>query len=301
MKKILLLVIMLGATVICHSQVFLNNSEYIYGVGETDDEALISLSKSVQVSISSEQTYSVSERRGKIKEEYDKISSVSSSINLVSVSNCEVINGHYYRYINKVKYVLDRNEEYFVNIQEIERLLSNTTRIREKHEINLILGYYYSAYCAMNDPLAIAFLGHTALDKANYAKTMAETLYRSRKYGFLSTYWKEPSGYSIDVCSGYDIPDTAQPADLFGFEYLNNGKWENAFIYYDSILLSEGNKSYDDSDETRNKICIVRSSTPVMRYRILYECKEEGRLMKISVPEDWYFADFKTANMRCLR
>ena len=72
MKKLFLLIMLLGTAFVCRSQDFLNNQSFVCGVGATDDEALVSLAKSIQVSISAEQTYRVSEYKNKIGPEQDR-------------------------------------------------------------------------------------------------------------------------------------------------------------------------------------------------------------------------------------
>lgn len=294
MKKLFLLIILLGTAFVCRSQDFLNNPSFVCGVGATDDEALVSLAKSIQVSISAEQTYRVSEYKNKIEEEFEKTTSVETSLMLEAISRCAVINGTYYRYIDKLSYVNEKEAEYFYNIERADKLLSNKTREREKHEVNLLLGHYYNAYSSMSDPLIVAFIGKKATNRANYAKACAETIYMSRRYGWLSTHSKEAGGYSLVVTGGYDIPETAQPADLYGFEYSYNGIWSKATVYFDS----ENIVSDSDFNEYRNKVCRVRSNTPIMEYRILYESLIDGKLTKINVPDNWYFTSMKTANPR---
>ena len=70
MKKLAVIVAILGMFALNgYSQVFLNNPDYVYGVGDTEEEAFVSLSRSIITSVSSKVNYYVAEKGRKVNED----------------------------------------------------------------------------------------------------------------------------------------------------------------------------------------------------------------------------------------
>ena len=290
MRKIFAIIVSLGISVVCYPQSFLENSSYIYGVGETDEEALLSLSRSITAVAYSRTDYAVSDVDGKVKKEFNKESSVTSSVNLVAVSKCLRSNGLYYRYINKNEYLADAEAEYHKYIKKAIDLYGTNC----KHEPNLILGCYYLAYCSIDNELSEILGGKKFKRLKDNAKEMARDAYLSSEYGWLVL--EEPNTSInrtfVKICGGNEDFDNAQPANLFGFEYELDGVWVSSMFFMERAFCTENYSVTQNVGEKEYKMCSIVGIPKKSYYRVLYETYEDGVYMKLDVPNDWYFKKF---------
>ena len=278
------------------AQEFLNNDDYIYGVGATDSAAVVALSTSISVSVKSEINYAICERGKSIEESFKKDVNIFSSIVIPNSRQYVGDNGLYYRYINKTEYIQKKESEYFRYMSAVDEMTGNKTRVRKKHEINLILGNYYLAYCSMSEPLIVALLGSVAVTRSENAMYMAKSVYNSHDYGMPCIYCKEFKSYIIYTIGGYEIPETAQPTDMFAFEYFLDGKWVLPVLYSERFPWGSSAHYNTDNDSVPSKMCMVRANSSQLKYRIIYECVNNGTIMKLNVSDEWYFNIFNVRN-----
>ena len=64
------------------AQVFVNNPDYVYGMGPTDSAAVMSLASTISVRVTSEINYTIIESKGKVDEDFIKTMGLASSIDL---------------------------------------------------------------------------------------------------------------------------------------------------------------------------------------------------------------------------
>ena len=297
MKKLLIVIGLIGALASASAQEFLSSNDYVYGMGTTDNEAVMSLSTSISVAVTSEISYAVREVNKSRSEDFSKNVGLSSSI-LIPNSKQYIDNrGIYYRFINKREYVENKRAE-FNNYYTLALELDGSG---VKHELNQRLGYYYLAYQIMNEPLMRALAENESEMLRQDVLKRAEALYTGNEYGVLVANEKTIGGYYVKVSGGRRVMSTFQPADLFGFKFLEDGEWNTAIDYYSSIVTEEAVVSLTDTNNIINKVCRVFSSTPYMPYRINYETVCNGQLVEIPVPEEWHFGGLKVQNPRFLK
>lgn len=268
----------------CFSQDFLTNTDYVYGVGVTDSAAVVSLSISIGVQVVSDVEYTIIEQNDSISSSFKKKRGMSYT-RFLSDTKSFYENGIYYRFINKKEYVDDilKNVNYYVNkAEEID-----TSYV--KHNINLILGCYYNAYCALNDELFILFTKKQYESFKESFLLKAKLVYSSGLYG--SLFLDEKMNYGYIVCTNF-CSKTVEGvrSSLFAFEYNDNGTWmlPTHFSIYQGIK-----KNYSlPNDNLLFDSCYISTSNNHITYRILYE-NEFG---KINVPDEWYFTELKIYN-----
>ena len=296
MKRLLIYLGLVLSLASASAQEFLTNEDFIFGVGDTDSAAVIALSTSIRVAVTSDITYSVRETKKTISEDFSKNIGLSSSIIITNSRQYIDKNGKYYRYINKKEYLTSKKSDY----NKLFNLAISIDKSGVKHEINQILGYYYLAYTIMDEPLMMALCPEeSAMLKADIINR-AERIYCSKTYGLLVADEKTPGGYYIRLSGGRRDMNESEPATLYGFRYQDGNDWVFPKYYYNSIIKKKTGLSDNDYDMTINRVCRIISNTPRLHYRITYETVYNGRLVEISVPEEWYFKDLVVLNTRNL-
>jgi len=287
MKKIFV-AIFLGISALCYSQDFIDNPDYIYGMGQTDSAAVASLSMSIGVKVENEVSYNIVEEGKQVTTKFFKNSGMSSSRFLNGIKTY-YDNGIYYRYINKKEYINNK----IALCEEYESKADMYDSMQIKHRINLTLGYYYKAYTMLNDALFIALTGNRYDSWKETLKLKAKSIYKSGDYGELFLNEKVPNGYGI--VTNRSSKSVGMPSCLFAFEYLDSGVWKTPY-YFKQFGENSGYNYSSPNDKIYFDKCYINSKTNAISYRYIYE-DEYG---KINVPDEWYFAIYKIVNIRNL-
>lgn len=252
---------------------------------EADDNALLSLSKTVKATVNSSTRYSVSSTGRSVDESFSRVSSISTDL-LITESQMEVsFDGQLFtvkRYIDKSRYVSDKMAEYKKWMDVAAGYLSQDS-IRCKHVLNLVLGAYYMAYSVMDNELLECFLP-SAKDFAGQAKEGARTVYESTLgYYSLCVQRREWWGIMAGINNshlGYQLP---------GFEVLDEeGRWRLPNWLEDSNRNSTSpSPVYASPRLVSAHIYTKENRNP--SYRFTYEILTDGYLSKLDVPDGWYF------------
>ena len=295
MKKFYCILFSLIFVINANSQEFLYNDDYVYGAGITDSAAMVSLASTIKTNIVNEINYTISESNKRITEDYKKDIKLSSSLLIegakLYLTGDNKGNTIYYRYINRKQYIDNQIDLYNYYLSEIERIKGSNC----KHEINLLLGYYYLAYQALDTPLMTAFCGDKYASIKNEIINRASILYVSKEYGYLCLNQKKWYGYTATMAGRFDVNGDSQPIDLIGFEYFLDNEWKSS-DYFSTEAYQEVNISKTPNDNMRYRMCILKSDNSKIRYRKLYETYCYGFYTKIEVPESWYFKELFMGN-----
>lgn len=277
MKKIIVIIFLSIITIFSNAQDFLYNSDYIYGMGQTDSAAVASLSISIGVNFENKVSYSVIEENSQISQKYVKNSSLNYS-RFIEGTKTYYDNGIFYRYLNKREYI-DNNISLCKKYERNAELID--TKV-VKHGKNIILGYYYKAYEMLNEPLFIALTKGEYESWKQTLKNKAKIVYCSGEYGVFFIQEESFNGYWLE--SNISSKTMGIPVCLPAIEYQNNGEWVLP-SYYDSYENNVKSKYSYPNDGINFNRCFVITKSKNIAYRFLYE-DEYG---KINVPEDWYF------------
>ena len=103
MKRLLIYLGLVLSLASASAQEFLTNEDFIFGVGDTDSAAVIALSTSIRVAVTSDITYSVRETKKTISEDFSKNIGLSSSIIITNSRQYIDKNGNYYESVDTLK------------------------------------------------------------------------------------------------------------------------------------------------------------------------------------------------------
>lgn len=273
------------------AQVFVNNPDYVYGMGHTDSAAVMSLASTISVRVTSEINYTITESKGKVDEDFIKTMGLASSIDL-SDATPFYCDGVYYRYINKQEYISSRYNDSELYLQQAKQLKGSNIR----QELNLVLGNLYLAYHTLDTPLMRAFEGSRVLRKMENIKDTAKELYDGamKYYGYLCFDYKRFGGYMVCLAGKYKL------GEVYDFEYNCGDGWKKPFAYY--CCPSYGNEQQVGLYDNTLKIdsCLLKIPSAKALYRIIYKVFEDGVYNKVAVPTEWYFSEKKISNLRFL-
>lgn len=276
----------------CFSQDFLHSDDYIYGMGRgdtvfaADSSAMLSLSMSLRTGVVNTSSHMIEKEGGKITSVFKKNVSLDSSIDLPDTRNYVTRAGDeyiVYRYLNKKEYIDSHISQYLSYMAMADSVRGSNV----KHEKNLLLGCYYLAYKAIDTPIMDLYTD-TESNKIDIARRARE-VYHSGDYGFLMFVGKKWNGYEVSMGGQVDRFGDTEPIELIGFEYVNDGKWLNPVGLSVKRNFDVG-MSDDPNTNVRYRRGLVETDSPHVFYRILYEKYEDGRYVKIQVPDEWYFS-----------
>ena len=283
MKRILVILLLCLAGNACPAQVFIDNPEYIYGVGIAKDEsaadtvALASLARAIQVKVINESTYEVSENSRGISRTSRRRTTLTTNLKIEGAQKyVEPARGgkvKVYYYINKFDYVNERIARYERYMHEADTFETS----KEPHAINYYLGAIYQAYLEVDDELLNALYGVSRTYRT-YAMTRIESAYRHCGY-ILSVRDNGERQMMVRDENSRPLPD---------FEYLStSGRWTSPRFFLDDIQ-----RPCDDPQKVMWALIedMPKVKTPGTRmYRIPYEIKTPNGAVKIDVPESFYF------------
>lgn len=278
MKKALSLFATLFVWLCCHAQVFLNNPDYIYGIGVAETEsaadstAMLSLSRAIYTDVTNYSHHEYEESGGKFTETYRNSVSLDTRIRISGAKKwLDVLaNGKYrvYYYINTREYIDSRVAKY----NEWLGIADSYRNHKEPHAVNYALGSLFCAYIIMDDELLNAIYPES---KSNMRNVFEEIQRINRHNEFIlskRTDERRPNWARIRNEKNYPLP---------GFEYVNlEGKWVSPAYFLDEDLNScsdRGSIRWADID-TRGRL-----------YRLTYEIKVDGRDVKLDVPDRFYY------------
>lgn len=297
-RKLLLILSCLYCT-LAYGQAFKHNPDYIWAVGsgntldEADRYALVELGRTIEANVRSTVRVSrhvVTDGRGRTVSQHEEYSSNSSIDTRVLVKRAKMRVQHrgsivkVYRYINKKEYLAEHAKAY----GKLLEYIGTFPKSPQGRDINLLLGAYYRAFIIIDDPL-LEILDESYTYKKEALKAKARKLYGTTCS--LSEYDPEHLGrVRVNSQKRYCI---------FAFEYSgDDGKKWRTPIWFHADKLYANAYGYIDGDYnivSKYTSCWVQrdfrepKSRTNMIYRILYEALEEGRTVRIDVPDDWYF------------
>ena len=294
MKKVLLLVLLL-CSITCQAQFFIGNPDYVYAVGkaktqtEAENAALLSLANAISIKVTNKSSYTVTETDGKVSENYRKDIGTNSSATfgdeVQTYVEADKKSVTVYKYVNKKEYVINQTKVYKDCIAKADSIYRYCSSI--KHSKNLILGQYYTAYIALDTPLMDAYADKNVEIKKRVLDKAKEIYGMTGRLGYVSVISNKGSyGYYVDM-------QGERTNSVYGFEYLNNGKWVMPQFYYYSKITSKPDGTDNAFSSKKTPRCLVYSDTKEIFIRYLYEYQKDDALYKIEVPESWYFKKIK--------
>lgn len=186
--------------------------------------------------------------------------------------------------VERVEYlsVEDANDEYIrTSLKKFNKYLDNYEayiKSDNPHAINLALGALYRAFIVVDDDNLIEIFPDCLNYRDNVLNIIGKT---SRKNGIiLSVRWNGENNYLVREENCKPLP---------GFEYYTSyGKWDSPTEFMDAeqdISTNMNNRMWAFAhDVNTNK----RSNV----YRLLYEEMSGNRIVKIDVPEEFYYPEY---------
>jgi len=172
-----------------------------------------------------------------------------------------------YQYLNKRTYVDDRINAYNKFVGEVEKYKETDS----PHKINLVLGSMYNAYASVNDTL-LNFLYPKSINFKETLERDIRTVYDRAK--------------SIRIWDGKEHGVMAYEMNhhpLPGFEYKNQlGNWVSPVVFKTADTQEVTN------DDTKKRWACIDDIVG-KTYHILYEEIQNGKYIKIQVPDFFYF------------
>lgn len=258
--------------------------------GKTADEAIYFLSLKMGINIEVDITRNIQEKNKKVTNSYEDNSKITSKFSLPDV-NVNYENGSYVARFNKTKYVNSHINKWKECEREIERLKSERDSIRfetkryPKHEVNLILGYYYEAYMALNDEAMKIF--YDSENTRNDLKRRAYLTYiDTASHGMLYFMDKSYTSTTVVIAGGPYF-------SLFGFKFYKDGELTLPHSYTESIDWKK--YGYDGFDSVNYDKCILKTVDDKIEYVLLYEKYNDvsKHYEIIDVDDDWYFKTYE--------
>ena len=292
MRKLLLVLAFCAVSITVSSQEFLHNEDYVYGMGISGDEyaaeetAMLSLSRALCTKVINETEQYREETDGGIREGFSKNASLSSNITVSGAKKLTMLeNGKYvvYCYINKAEYVSERISQYttYINLAKEMEISSHP------HSLNLALGSLYRAYtCVDTDIMSI--LCPQAIAMKKHALEKMQKLYGTG--GPLTAY--RLTWYSMEVRQ--DGSPWPKFFPVAAFEYAHNGKW-----VYSPLRIKgyreKGSLPISEDQQAENVVIQYKPAADpgikYIQYRWLYEELVNDEIIRIDVPESFYFSE----------
>ena len=289
MKKGALSLILLAVSLACGAQGFLDNPDYIYGVGLSADEysadslAMLSLSRAIYTDVVNESTYDMEEEGTKYTEKFSKKVSLKTAIRINGARKLveTTPDGQYevYYYVNKAEYIERHLGEYAARLNDVSRYENSDS----PHAVNYTLGALYMAYEAVDD-LMLNILCKESISCKAY---VVSEIRRILDYpGYILSARKSFSDNWKEIRDENENP-------LPGFEYVNeNGEWATPKFFYNG-----DRERCKSSDPSEYKWAFIDLSGTT--YRLTFEREVGGRSERIIIPERFY-VDIDP-NMKCTR
>ncbi len=292
MRRLLLTVVFCAASLLCSSQDFLYDSNYVYGMGVSDDEqaaeetAMLSLSRALCTKVTNETEQYVTETSAGIEGGFNKNTRLTSNITVEGAKKYTTFEGGkyvVYCFFNKTEYVNTRIEQYAAYFNLVEEAEASN----HPHSLNLMLGNLYRAYTCMDTELMMVLCPQTAPMKKHALEKMKKIYGTGGPLTAHQLTW-----YSMEVQQ--DGSPWPRFFPVAAFEYIHNGKWE----YSPSRIKGyreDGSLSIED-DQSLENVVIVYSplrerGVKYIQYRWLYEEIVNGEIIRIDVPESFYFTE----------
>lgn len=270
------------------AQEYLSSPDYVYGCASSRIEetastnALVSFSNAVGVSVSSKISHTLVEHNGKVCEDYVKDVGINSSLYVEGIKkDIKYNNGVYtvYYYINKSEYISSRIGLYKKNVSIAEEYEKNKYT---PHVYNLMIGYMYLAYSAVDDSLLNTLYPQSvSLKKDLYQKIRSTYLTLAVRNGNAGKYWI--SKHQSSASNKLIIIDENRRI-LPGFEYYDfNGQWTQPIEFMDE------NGDCNNNKKTALRTLVDKTNN---KFRFTYEMIVDGEFCKIDVPDEFYFCTF---------
>ena len=294
MKKFALSLTLLLCGVIGYTQdVDFNARGMVVGIGVGPDEmyadsiALASFVKSAGTRVTSRTKSTVSEVGGVVSRTFEKETGMDASMWVGGTSKKTVLNpdGSFtvYRYINKNEYVNECLETYNENLRQ-----ADSVTVFVKHAKNLLLGYYYKAYQALNTDMMNA-LAHDdpsiQARKREMLDKIKETYYGYEGYDILSI------SRSIKMRGNWKCvrKDYWELPGLPGFEYFNGTEWVYPSVSHTDIIPELRSEVESQFTDEFNYWSAIESPEKRVEYHFLYEEYYDGSYHRIYVPDEFYY------------
>lgn len=266
-------------------------ADEIYGIGiskdiqEADLMAIENLSKSIKSEVSCKERLEVEVNHGKKSEKYDKHVEASTKL-IIRYSQQEVQfkNGKYV-----VKRSLDVDEYIVSKLTSFNGYIDDAASAMAldcPNRLNIALGNYYKAYSIINDDVFIACYDD-AYDLMNSVIEKAKDIYSH--FCFLIKYDCGDEHYSVEgkllhvYLSGIDEQER-NGVQLYDFEYFDGESWIIPHIFFSEPCMHRYERMIKRS-------CLIKDCGKEIKYRPIYEIFSEGHIIRINVPENWYFED----------
>lgn len=283
MKKLLCLCLFLPA-VLCGQEFFAPS--YVYGVGMDWDEcradslALFSFARSVGVRIVSNSEYRFEEAGNVYENNFKRESIIDSRLYVDGLKKKVEYDGGVftvYYYINKDEYIQTRMSAY----EKYLKMAREQQKNNNPHKFNLFIGYMYKAYCELNSELLNMLYPVSRERKESLYEEIRRSYMRlACKDGNMGEYYLAKRKYSDGLLLIRDENLSVLP----DFEYYSfNGTWDAPHSYL--------NQRNEPCNRENAIITFVDNTNAV--YRFVYEEILGGEIVKIPVPEEFYFCYFK--------
>lgn len=240
---------------------------------KADSLALIAFAKAVHVTVENISNSSIFEDSNGIERTYNSSVTVISNFDASGLKKYSERHGRIYvvyYYINKREYVENCLNRYNTNIQLAESY-ENSDRAHAK---NLVLGYYYLAYEAAATSLFSVFYPAAEILKI-HTLDLIKDRYESMGY-FLSA-----RNVGATRPSKVILVRDENSKTLPGFDYLSfNNEWVAPKYFCD-------NNAEPCTDISKAKWAYVDNTNKEFRFR--YEVLINNKLVKIHVPEKFYY------------
>lgn len=292
MRRLLLILVFCIANLFCYSQDFLYDSNYVYGTGVSDDEqtaeetAMLSLSRALCTKVINETERYVTETDAGIKEGFSKNTHLTSNITVEGARKYTTFEGGkyvVYYFFNKTEYINTRTEAYAAHLSLVKAAETSS----HPHSLNIMLGNLYRAYTCMDTEL-MAVLYPQAESMKKHALEKMKKIYETG--GPLTAH--QLTWHSMEVQQ--DGSPWPKFFPVAAFEYIHNGKWE-----YSSSRIKgyreNGSMLIEEDQSLENVVIMYKPSAGCgikhIQYRWLYEEMIDGEIVRINVPERFYFTE----------
>lgn len=260
--------------IFCKAQDFVDNPDYVYGIGVSfsertaDSLAILSLSRSLYIDVSNTSIYEAEETENSAKTHFFTRTSLSSGMRMRGVrKHVDLLPGGEYRvyyYINKPEYIESHLQEYFRYLDEADKYDSWGS---DRHRVNLILGSLLYAYMELDDDILSAIYPKSDLYKVG---VLDRIRYTQEHSGVLLSAYESLNGWVV-----HDINSTF----LCGFEFVDKyGEWISPRYFEDC-----GFETCSVNDAYLSRVLLYGK-----KYRFTFEEKIGNRYVKIPAPEGLY-------------
>ncbi len=295
MHKLLYFIIFLLIPTVAFGQEFLYNPDFIYGEGrgatleEADKKAFEGLVTSLSVDVRVNTSLGLNDHNGDLNRLYDANINTQSSISLRGTR--QYIDESYtdgyrvFRYFNATEYVQTRKER---ALAYLELAKENYYGSAHKGTINLTLGYYYLAYCELNDDVLSFLDSDNQVEKAriiNHIKNVIKSFnIKFRPASFYEFDWSDINAKTTRPSFDPDnlhvsVYYRGELMHYFDFEYWDGAKWSDDYVWNSIGMIAEIKCTTNVPRNIRD-----------LKYRIVFQTvDEEGNKINLPVPEEFYF------------